>query len=290
MTPAPQSPSRQGALILAKINAATRKAAAQDQGLELTKTALGDAFAAYFTERAESAELSKRPATSIQLAAMAVVAGSWFHFDYQDETILIAISDDLVLAAADFAICQKISPSEGAKPTAVDRSIAAALARRLIVAAFGHAETERKFQPDLRGISDNAQRLSLPSAPHGWALLQFSGSIGSDGQAFTVMIGRLKTALEDVLAPAIVAEPAISHRKRAISVSARCIVGAIEAPLRRALDLKRGDVLRLDWRGPHGLPLVAGGKTIAIGSLGEHNGRRAMKIADFSGSADIAGT
>ncbi|MFN0024074.1 MAG: FliM/FliN family flagellar motor switch protein [Parvularculaceae bacterium] len=220
---------------------------------------------------------------------MADIAGSWFLFEDHDQTIIVAISDDLVLAAADFAICQKVSPNEGTNPTAVDRSIATALARRLIVAAFGRAETERKFQPELRAISGNAHQLSLPSVPHGWALFQFAGSLGAAGQAFTVMIGRPNTAPDEKQAPSIGTGPALSQRMRAISISARCIVGAIETPLRQALELKRGDILRLDWRGPHGFPLVAGGKTVAVGSLGEHNGRRAMKIADFSGGADIVG-
>ncbi len=288
MTAAPQTSSPQGALLLAKINAGARIAAAQDSGLEQAKGELCRAVEAYFTEPSRSAGLSRRSATSRQLIAMTDRAASWFLFEDQSDTLVVAIDDELVIAAADFAICQKISPTEGAKPTPVDRSIAAALARRLIVAAFEHVETERIFQPDLRAIMDNAQRLSLPSAPNGWALLQFSGALGSDSQAFNILICRPNPAPDEKQAPAIIAGPALSKSMRAINVSARCIVGAIEMPLRRALDLKRGDILRLDWRGPHGLPLVASGKTIAIGSLGEHNGRRAMKIASFSGGADIA--
>jgi flagellar motor switch/type III secretory pathway protein FliN len=110
-----------------------------------------------------------------------------------------------------------------------------------------------------------------------WNALSFEGAFADDGGAFAVIVMRPDGAsLSAAPAPASLSGDSFA-RVRSLPVVADCIGARFEAPLRRVLSLKPGDVIPIDWRGG-AASLMVGGKPFAEGFVGDKSGRRAIRL------------
>jgi hypothetical protein len=271
--------SAQRAFVAAKIAAATAAAAAEDSALALARREFGESFRRYFSTDALEPWANKKSATRRQLAMASRSFDNWWLFGRDEASVAIGFNNRLVVAAADFAICKSITPHAKAQPTAVDRSIAAALARRFCLVGAEAADNSQNGVPTLRTAGTDLEAAFTPADADRWRLLSFGGAFPGEGGEFAVMIAHADRSDEMNSAPeAVHLTAGTVARLSGLSVSAKCIGGRFEARLGRILDLKPGDVVPIRWQGNGAARLVLGGRLFATGTLGDNNGRRAIRL------------
>lgn len=263
--------------IAAKIAAANAAAAAADAALAGAFRDFGEAFRGYFSLPAEEPRAKRQSLTRGQLFAAARAGDAWWIFGGEDAPLAIGFDNRLVSAAADFPICKRITPPGDAAPTPVDRSIASAFARRLTSVGLEDADKATVLTLSAAGTSLEAM-MTFAGAEH-WSVLSFSGRLPDNGGDFAILIARPDTsrALSAETAGSLLT-PATIAKVREISVTAQCFGGYFEAPLRHVLALKPGDVVPINWQGDGSAPLMLGERRFATGTLGDHNGKRAIRL------------
>jgi hypothetical protein len=267
----------QRSFIAAKIAAANAAAAAADVALADALRDFGEAFRSYFCAPVEELCATRRTLTRGQLIAASRACGAWWIFGAEDAPLAIGFDNRLVAAAADFAICKRMTPPSDAAPTPVDRSIASAFARRLV--NVGREEADQANVPTLSVTAASLDTaLASPGADR-WNVLSLTARLPEGGGDIAVMIARaeissaaLAAASGSPLTPDSVA------KIRDIAVTARCFGGYFEAPLRRVLSLKPGDVVPIEWQGNGAAPLMLGARRFATGTLGDNHGKRAIRL------------
>lgn len=276
MTPAGPDFSAQRAFIAAKIAAASAAAAAEDAGLAIAQRDFSDAFRGYFSFEAAELRVQRRALTGSQMKAAARACDAWWLLGGEDVEVAVGFNNSLVAAAADFAIWRRYTPTGDAPPTPVDRSIAAALARRF--GAIGAVDGDAQMLPVLKKATASLDAAFSPPDASRWSVLSFAGGFPGGG-GFAVMIARADRSA--TASRAAEAEPLTAQniaKIRHIAVDAQCLGGAFKATLGHILALKPGDVVPIEWNGDGAAPLMVGGLLFATGVLGERNGRRAIRL------------
>ncbi len=275
--------SSQRKIIAAKIAAANALAAAQDMALIDAQRQFCAAFSGFFPMPTSDLRLTSRPLSHDQLLAASSAMECWWVLADPDPVLAIGLSDRLVVAAADVKILGAFSTATEAAPTAIDRSVATAFARRLAgqFAPFSEeADPVAALKPSTKNLAS-----ALPATGRAsWRVLSFEGAFPEGGGSFAAVIARPEAKLEVVAggeegaARAQSPDSALLQRLRGLKVTAHCHAGRVDAPLAQVLALKSGDVVAIDWLGAAGAQLVVGGQELAVGMLGEHQGRRAIRI------------
>ncbi|HBK91574.1 MAG TPA: hypothetical protein DDZ68_07895 [Parvularcula sp.] len=263
--------------IAAKIAAASAAAAAADAALADALDAFGAAFRGYFSAPAEEPRAQRRTLTQGQLIAASRACDAWWLIDVGETPLAIGFDNRLVAAAADFAICKRVTPPGDAAPTPVDRSIASTFARRLT--GVGNEDGRETKVPTLSVAATSLEAALASIGAERWILLSLNARLPNGGGDFAVMIARAEaasTALAETAASPLT--PERIAKVRDISVTAQCFGGFFEAPLGRVLALKPGDVVPIDWKGNGAAPLMLGGRTFATGTLGDNHGKRAIRL------------
>jgi hypothetical protein len=277
MTSEPADFTVQRNFIAAKVAAANAAAAAADAGLADALRDFGEAFRSYFCAPVEELRATRRILTRSQLIAASRACDAWWLFGAEDATPAIGFDNRLISAAADFAICKRVTPPGDAPPTPVDRAIASAFARRLTAVGAEDADKTNIPAPSIDGTSLEA---ALGSAgPDRWNLLSVNARLPESGGDFVVMIGRAEIApVSRIESSNALLTPEAIAKVRDISVSAHCFGGYFEAPLQRVLSLKPGDVVPIEWQGNGAAPLMLGARRLATGTLGDNHGKRAIRL------------
>ncbi len=263
--------------IAAKIAAAAAAAAAADAALADALGDFGEAFRGYFSVAAEEARAKRQSLTQGQLVAASRACDAWWVFGGDDAGLAIGFDNRLVAAAADFAICRRVTAPSEAALTPVDRSIASAFARRLV--NVGLAEGDKAMVPTLSVAGTSLEAVLTPAGAARWGVLTFSARLPEGGGDVVVMIARADASgASSAAASGSPLTPEAIAKVKEISLTAQCLGGFFEAPLRSILALKPGDVVPIDWLGDGGAPLMLGSRQFATGTLGDHNGKRAVRL------------
>lgn len=258
-------------LLRAKIAAGAAAKAAADSTLHDLQRAASTVISSYFLTPSAACRLMRRLSTIEDLKASAGKATALWLFGAADRPAIIGFDARLVIAAADIAIARAISSAGAAAPTMVDRAVAAAFARRLAAVVAPHTDDIDRQPPQSGAIDD----LISKRAAARWMLYSIDIDLGAGGEAMTAIAAFPADHEAEVAAPA--GADGLRRRFNALPVTARCIAGGFEAPLARLLHLKPGEVLTIAWRGA-AAPLMVGDREFAIGALGEHEGRRAIRL------------
>jgi hypothetical protein len=259
-------------LLRAKIAAGAAAKAAADSALFDLQRAANAVISTYFLNSTAACRLTRRLSAVEDLRTSAGKAASLWLFGAAERPAIIGFDARLVVAAADIAIARALSGAQAAAPTVIDRAVAAAFARRLAAVVAPLSDDIARRPPRSGAIDD----LLSKDAPARWTLYSIDIDLGAGGEAMTAIAAFPADHRSEISAPAGV--EGLRRRFKALPVSARCIAGGLEAPLARLLDLKPGDILTIAWRGGSA-PLMVGNREFAIGALGEHEGRRAIKLA-----------
>jgi hypothetical protein len=264
----------QSDLLRAKIAAgAVAKAAADADLLELvraTNAVIGD----FFLVPGADCRLVRRAANRDSLGLVTGEARSFWRFGHRDRPVLVGFNDRLIIAAADIAIARSISAAEGASPTAIDRAVSVALARRLAFTIDPQATVDQ-IKPVECGLIDE---LLDRDAPLTWRLLTIAIEIRAVQGSMTAFVAIPEACGASAAASA--RSDTLLGRFHSLNATAHCIGGSFQAPLKEVLKLAPGDTVVIDWRGVGTATLMLARSEFARGSLGEHNGRRAIKISD----------
>lgn len=278
MDPHHDHAKRHVAVLRAKIADAAAQKASADASLAEMRRAAGAAVADFFRAPGAACRLSRRIGGRDDLTAAARRMACLWRFGPEDRPALIGFSGRLTVAAADIAIARALSREESAAPTAIDRAVAAALARRLIAAVT----------PDIPGTEDranapahaaNLDELLARNKLSAWRIDSFEIDPGG-GEAFPAFAATAQEAAVpatpgvDSQAP----QQALLRRFGSLRTAAICVAGGFEAPLARVLKFAPGDVVAINWIGAGAAPLMLGKQEFAKGSLGEQDGKRAIKL------------
>jgi len=273
--------SAQRAFIAAKIAATEKAAAATDAALISAQDDFHEIFRNYFSVDVVAPSAKRQRVTRLQLIAASRALGSWWRCGDDDSEFLIGFNDRLVVAAADLAICRRLAPPTDEAPTPIDRSIAAAFARRL-----GLVGVEKGDQPAIPALKTSGRDLEAglsQSDPERWILYSFYGQFPRVGGDFVAMIARPDRQSET--SPITGRSPLNAGnfaKVRGIPATAHFIGGSFAAPLSRILALKPGDVMPIDWQGDGGALMILGARQFATGTLGDDNGRRAIRLQNIA--------
>lgn len=271
--------SGQRAFIAAKIAHGTAAAAAENATLAGALRDFDERFRRHFSFKAIQSTAKTQHLTQRQLGAASRAFDSWWLFGADEAAVAVGFNARLVSAASDFAIFGALTTISDAPPTAVDRSIASPLARLLHAIGGDDAEAKRNPPAWREFAAADFETALPPNNPPRWRVLSFNGRLPDDGGDIAVMIARPDpAALEGLAAEASTADAPNISMMRDIGITARCIGGGFEAPLSRILKLRPGEIIPIEWRGQGAALLTAGCARLAAGTLGDHNGRRAIKL------------
>jgi flagellar motor switch protein FliM len=214
---------------------------------------------------------------------------SLYGFKPMKGPILLKIEPDFVsrLVDAFYGGSGGSSTKRGKEFTATEESLIARLAEALIgTLAEAWAEII-PAKPALRARETNIAFVALAKADEPVAVSQFTIQPWP-GQAATVEFLYPLAGLRSVEAALAARMPDEVGAKNAewkarldaalgeIRVEARTVLARPELPLSELMRLEAGDVIPVSL--PHLVPLIVEGRRIAIGAVGEHDGRAALRI------------
>lgn len=265
-------PSGQRRVLSAKIATGRATKAAADSELGEIQRAVTALFSEYFLAPHAACRMARSVGVAEDLKASAQMTACLWRTDAAEAPAIIGFDEKLIVAAADMAITRALSAGAG-PPTAVDRAVAATLARRLAT-LFAPYGDEAAGQPLQSGPIDN---LLLKGMPFDWMIYSITLDLAAGEDPMTAILAVPAARRADSGEP--IGVDALRRRFSSLPVTARCIAGGFEAPLSRLLQLVPGEVFAIEWRGDGAAPLVIGSEEFAVGLLGEHGGRRAIKLA-----------
>ena len=268
-------PDSQVRLLRAKAAAGSAARAAADSALNEMQRAASAFIGDYFLAPSATCHLARRAGAAEDLKAAASKAACLWLTGTAERPVIVGFDERLIIAAADIAMARALSAGAGA-PTAIDRAVAAAFARR--IASLIEPRTDDSAGRPLQSgpVGDLLAQMSVSH----WMLYSIAIDLGAAGEAMAAIVAVPAEPRVDDGVPA--SADALRRRFSALPVNARCIAGGFEAPLSRLLRLAPGEVFAIEWRGDGAAPLIVGNQEIAIGSLGEHSGRRAIRLGGTS--------
>lgn len=214
---------------------------------------------------------------------------SLYSFKPMKGAILLKIETDFVCRLVDafYGGSGVIAPKRAKEFTATEENLIARLAEALIgTLAEAWAEII-PAKPSLRARETNIGFVTLAKADESIAVSQFTIEPWP-GQAATVEFLYPLAGLRSVEAALAAKMPEEVGAKTAewkakldaavgeVRVEARTVLARPELPLSELMRLEVGDVIPVSL--PHLVPLIVEGRRIAIGAVGEHDGRAALRI------------
>lgn len=214
---------------------------------------------------------------------------SLYSFKPMKGPILLKIEPDFVSRLVDifYGGSGVIPPKRAKEFTATEESLLARLAEAL-VGALAEAWAEIiPAKPVLRARETNIGFVAFAKPDEAVAISQFTIQPWP-GQAATIEFLYPLAGLRSVEAALAAKMPDEVGAKNAdwrarldaalgeIRVEARTVLARPELPLSELMRLQAGDVIPVSL--PHLVPLIVEGRRIAIGAVGEHDGRAALRI------------
>lgn len=270
-----QAARSQGDLLRAKIDAGAAAKAAGDQRLAETEVALRVAVRGYFRAAGAQCRISERKADGEDLKAAAQGVDRFWRFGDDARPVLVGLSAPLVIAAADAALGGAVSGEAGAAPTAIDRAAATTLARKIARAISSYTDDIFEAAPR-SGLLADVLPGEGPAAA--WRISTIAVDPCGAGGALAAVVAQIDEDADGASTDAGTGLQALHRRFSALSVTARCIAGGFRRPLAEVLKLSPGDVVAVEWRSVGAATLTLCGRDFALGVLGAHDGRRALKL------------
>ena len=214
---------------------------------------------------------------------------SLYTFKPMKGPILLKIEADFISRLVDtfYGGSGVVSLKRAKEFTATEESMLGRLAEALIAAL---AETWAEIipaKPALRARETNIGFVALAKADEPVAVTQFTIQPWA-GQSAVIELLYPLTGLRSVEAALAAKTPDEVGAKSAewkaklevalgeVRVEARTVLARPELPLSELMRLEVGDVIPVSL--PHLVPLIVEGRRIAIGAVGEHDGRAALRI------------
>jgi flagellar motor switch protein FliM len=179
------------------------------------------------------------------------------------------------------------TPKRAKEFTATEESLLARLAEALVQALADIWAEIIPARPALRARETNIGFVALAKADEAVAVSRFTIEPWA-GQAATIEFLYPLAGLRSVEAALAAKTPDEAGAKSAewktklgaalgeVRVDARTVLARPELPLSELMRLEVGDVIPVSL--PHLVPLIVEGRRIAIGAVGEHDGRAALRI------------
>lgn len=214
---------------------------------------------------------------------------SLYTFRPMQGSILLKIEPDFVsrLVDAFYGGSGVISPRRAREFTATEESLLGRLAEALMAALAETWAEVIPVKPMLRARETNNGFVALAKADEAVAVSQFAIQPWG-GQPATVEFIYPVAGLRSIETELVTRMPDEAGAKGAawkaklesavgeIRVEARTVLARPELPLSELMRLQVGDVIPVSL--PHLVPLIVEGRRVAIGAVGEHDGRAALKI------------
>lgn len=204
--------------------------------------------------------------------------GGWFRFRRGETDIIVALDDALVAAAVNAALLRPLAGVSACAPTAIDRSIASALARRIADALAPASE-----EIAIISTAALAGELRLDNAAAQFDLFEARGIPLAPSLRVEIICG-IGTPEKARKAPASPHPTDWSERlagialKTEVALDAR--LGVAPTTIGGMIELAPGMVLPIEEAAIDKLRLAARGRqqTVLTGKLGALRGRRAVRI------------
>jgi hypothetical protein len=281
MSLGPEMSDAQKAILSKKIAIAEARAAAENSRIALALEALTEALGGYFAIKLKPPALRLKSLDKAQLAGSAR-AGAWYLFRAGATDIAVALDNKLIVAAAEAALRRPFDQPAGIEPTAIDRSIAAALAGRIAATCWVQAAASPDEPLTLAQITPLAEDIKFAKETKSFQCYALCGvALGPDlhVEALCAIAGE-RTAAKGGSAPqGGVWAPVLSAVAATAPVRVRCLLGAVEATFGAVLDLTPGVVFSIRDGEATKARLVCGPTEIGRGALGEFGGKRAIRMA-----------
>ncbi|NWG92416.1 MAG: FliM/FliN family flagellar motor switch protein [Parvularculaceae bacterium] len=235
----------------------------------------------YFRIKIKPAPLRRRILEKSRFFATSL-CGGWYHFRRADGDVLVAFDDRLIAASVDAALGRPFKEENAHAPTSVERSIAAALARRLAAGVMALATARAGDELHLVAVRDAPADFKIDKSADAFEVFdQIGCPIGANARVdFLVAIATTAApTLKSASAPAMTWNAALAAIARRAPVSLRAELGSIETTVEAALALAPGHILPLSRSVP-GIVRIRtndGAATIGRFRLGSHEGVRAVK-------------
>ncbi len=275
--------SSQRAILSARIAASAAAETARDADIIRAQREFASAFLNFFSMDAASLRLGKRTMSTEQLLTASREMECWWATGGREPALIIGFSSGLVLACADSAITHSLSGVADATPTVIDRFIASTFARRIaamFAAQSDDLEQSQEIDPPITALDT-----ALSSADHSnWRVLSFAGDLPPDYGGFSVVVAQLESSFSPATkTPSAQLQLETPFQQlQGLTLNIQCHAARVATSLARALSIKVGDVIAIDWAGAERARLMVGGQEFAVGALGEHNGHRGIRIANAS--------
>lgn len=269
-------------ILARKIAAADARSTIEDARAVEAGDAAALLFDDHFRMKLKPAPLRRRIIEKSRLLAQPL-RGGWYHFRRGSTEMVVAFDSVLVCAAVDAALGRPTADDQARATTGVERSIAAALARKLAAACADlsagaskeeltlvrAAETPEDFKID-RGVVhfESFDRVGLPLA--GAVRADFLCAVASGAAPEAKALG----------APAPDWREDLSAIARRAEITLRAEFGRIETDLGTTLSLKPDQILPLSSAAFDEARLVAKGGVAAVTRcrLGSNGDKRALQI------------
>lgn len=272
----------QRAIVKRKIAAAEARTTAENaRGAEAGEI-LASVLEDYFGTRLKPSALRCRTLDRLRVLSVSM-RGGWFHFRRGETDIIVALDEALIAAAVNSALARPLAETNAASPTAIDRSIASALARRIAAALAPISAGASSAEIDLVQAGALGGDLKVDKAATDFELIEALGF--SLAPSFRVNFlcavstrNEARKAPPGGLAPDWSADLSRLARGTEIALDAR--LGVAPTTIGAMIDLAPDMVLPIAGAAIDRLCLAARGQpqTVLVGKLGAHSGRRAVRI------------
>lgn len=267
----------QRSILRRKVAAAEARAMAESARGADAGTALASVLENYFGVALKPSALRCRLLDKARVSGLSL-RGGWFRFRRSDTDIIVALDDALIAAAVNAALLRPLAGASASAPTAIDRRIASALARRIAAALTPPSE-----EIDLISAAALAGDLKLDNTAAHFELFEAQGIPLAPSHRVEIICG-IGTEEKARQAPPGQHAPDWSERLEAIALKTKIALdanlGVAPATIGAMIELAPGMVLPIKDAAIDRLRLAARGRpqTVLTGKLGALRGRRAVRI------------
>ncbi len=272
----------QRSILHRKIATAEARSAAENARAAEAGEALAAIFDEYFRTKLKPSPLRSRTLDKTRLTA-SPLNGAWFLFHRGDADLVVGFDKALVAASVDIALMRGGASASDREPTAIDRSIAAALAGRIAgtLARLGDASPSAETQ--FVQAATLAADLKLDKASATFDVYESFGVPVSTALRVDVVCAIAASGVGGAVkkaAPGADWRQDLSRIGYGAPVALDAALGRIHTTIGAMIDLSEGAVLSIDEASIDKIQLGArgSGRSVLSGRLGAASGRRAVKI------------
>lgn len=217
------------------------------------------------------------------------VSLSIYGFKPMKGAVMLALNPEFISRLVDWFYGGTGEPAASASRefTATEESLLARLADSILADLAAVWSEVIPARPQLRSRETNVEFATLARSDETVAVIRFIVSFGRGNPAAIDIIypvSSLRSVEQELLAtsPEDVSARGEEWRERLaaavghVRVKARTVLARPELSLAELMQLRAGDVIPISL--PAQVPLLVEGRAIALGTIGEHDGRAALKI------------